>query len=113
MTSPRRRRRTATRRSCRAGRPERGVRRPASRGCVQDDIFPAMRTSGDQSLPALLISALAYFENEVRHRAGRLPDKKPVAPHSPDLGHRALGAPVFLADPEDDGIDEAKGMIEH
>src|SRR6202043_3357746 len=30
-----------------------------------------------------------------------------------DLGHRALRAPVGVGDPEDRGIDEAEGMIEH
>src|SRR5258708_2915403 len=45
--------------------------------------------------------------------ARRLPGEKTVAPDATDLGHGALGTPVFLAHPEDDGVDETKGMIEH
>src|SRR6185437_7641581 len=35
------------------------------------------------------------------------------APDAADLGHGALRAPVFIADPEHHGIDKAKGMVEH
>src|SRR5258708_18431062 len=78
-----------------------------------DDRRQATRTSGNQRPAALLIPALADFEDEVRRRARRLPGEKTVAPDATDLGHGALGTPVFLAHPEDDGVDETKGMIEH
>src|SRR5258708_17924819 len=80
---------------------------------VPDDRRQATRTSGNQRPADLLIPALADFEDEVRRRARRLPGEKTVAPDATDLGHGALGTPVFLAHPEDDGVDETKGMIEH
>src|SRR5713101_933334 len=73
----------------------------------------ATRASLYQRPAALLVLVLADFEDEVRRRAGRLPGKQSAASGAADLGHRALRAPVSLAHPEDDGIDEGKCVIEH
>src|ERR1700681_2323521 len=62
---------------------------------------------------ATLVLVLADFEDEVRRRAGRLPGEQSAASGAADLGHRALRAPVSLAHPEDDGIDEGECVIEH
>ena len=73
----------------------------------------ATTLSGHQRPAAPLVLFLANLKYEIRRRAGRLPGEQPAAFDAADLGHRALGTPVLLADPEDDGIDEAEGVIEH
>src|ERR1700721_1305129 len=72
-----------------------------------------IHSSLDQRAAASLITALADFEDDMRGCAGRFTGKEPGAPDAADLGHRALGAPVLLADPENHGIDEREGVIEH
>src|ERR1700722_9488678 len=66
-----------------------------------------------QRAAAAEIAALADFEDDVRRCARQLAGKQTLALDAADLGHRALRAPVFLADPEDGGVEEGEGVIEH
>src|SRR6202045_5189928 len=70
-------------------------------------------TSAHQRPASLEIPALADFEDDVWSGAGQFPGKQPLAPDTADFCHRALRAPVFLADPENDGIDEGECVVEH
>src|ERR1700681_4963653 len=63
--------------------------------------------------PAPLVPALRDLENEIRPVAGQLPGEQALALDAADLGHRALRAPVLVANPEHDGVDESKGVVEH
>jgi hypothetical protein len=45
--------------------------------------------------------------------AGECTGEQAVSQHAADLLHRALRAPIGLADPEAHGIDEGEGMVEH
>src|ERR1700722_9220190 len=69
--------------------------------------------STHQCLAALPIPVLRNLENEIRLVAGNLAGQQPLAFNAADLGHGALRAPVLVADPEDHGIDEAEGVVEH
>src|SRR6266568_9315068 len=60
-----------------------------------------------------LILPLRNLENEIRPVAGQFADEQSPALDAADLGHGALRAPVLVADPEHDGVDEGKGVIEH
>src|SRR3977135_3079207 len=67
----------------------------------------------DQRPTTLLILPLRNFENERRPVAGQFADEQSAALDAADLGHRALRAPVLVADPEHHGIEEGKGVVEH
>src|ERR1700761_6285329 len=63
---------------------------------------------------ALPIPSLRNLENIMPDVARQLArQQRALAPDAADLGHRALRAPVFLADPEHHGVDEGEGMVEH
>src|ERR1700722_17357077 len=69
--------------------------------------------STHQCLAALPIPVLRNLENEIRLVAGNVAGQQPLAFDAADLGHGALRAPVPVADPEDHGIDEGEGVVEH
>src|SRR5689334_3071075 len=62
---------------------------------------------------AVLIAALRDLEDHVPPVAGEFSGEQALAEHAADLFHRALRAPVGLADPEDHGVDEGEGVVEH
>src|SRR5579863_7426291 len=66
-----------------------------------------------QRPPAILVALLGDLENKIRPVAGDFAREEPVALDPANLGHRALRTPVLVTDPEDDGVNESKGMIEH
>src|SRR3977135_2396057 len=67
----------------------------------------------DQRPTTLLIHPLRNFENEIRPVAGQFAHEQAAALDAADLGHRALRAPVLVADPEHDGVAEGEGVVEH
>jgi hypothetical protein len=78
-----------------------------------DDRGRATRLLGHQRPAVLLIPAPGDVEDEIRRGARQFAGEKTSALDTANLGHRALRAPVFLAHPENHGIYECKGMIEH
>src|ERR1700742_3008354 len=84
---------------------------------IQSDkkIVPRRATDGSrhQRAPTLPVAALRDVEDEIRPVARQFAGEQSFPLDATDLGHRALRAPVFLADPEHHGVDESEGMIEH
>src|SRR5882724_5835341 len=69
--------------------------------------------SRQQRSPSSLVTALGDLEDEILRLAAQLPGQQPLAPDAADFGHRALRAPIVLADPEDRGVGEGEGVVEH
>src|SRR5882672_2242426 len=69
--------------------------------------------SREQRSASSLVTALRDLEDEILHRAAQLPGQQPFALDAADLGHRTLRAPIVLADPEDRGVGEGEGVVEH
>src|SRR3954468_16081517 len=86
-------------------------RRPANQPLYPRSLLAS--PSRDQRAATLLITVLSYLEDEIAPVAGQFPGEQPLALDTADLGHGALRAPVFIAHPEDHGIDEGKGVVEH
>src|SRR5437660_64561 len=63
--------------------------------------------------PALLVPRLRDLENHIRLPAGQRAGKASFAQNAADLLHGAERAPVVLADPEDHGVEEGEGVVEH
>src|ERR1700730_1502628 len=72
-----------------------------------------LNPSANERPATLLVSPLRNLENEIRRFARQFAREQSLALDAADLGHRALRAPVVLADPEHDRVDEGEGMIEH
>src|SRR5260221_9355658 len=66
-----------------------------------------------QIAPAPPLPLLRDLENEIRPVTGQFAGKQSLALDASDLGHGALRAPVLIADPEHDGVDKRKGVVEH
>src|ERR1700759_95130 len=69
--------------------------------------------SHHQRAAAVLIAAFGDLENVVWMVAGKLALEQAFALDAAYLGHRALRAPILMADPEHHGVEEREGLVEH
>src|SRR4051812_18302166 len=70
-------------------------------------------TSFHQLPPTLLVPRLRDLEDHIGSVPGDRAHELSFARYAADLLHGAERAPVFHADPEDGGIDECEGGVEH